>query len=98
MNLDWLSAYLIYALFTVAGTIGLGQLLHLQMGLAGIGNFGIVGFFGLGMYTYGVFLVRIPWPESWGVVGPFLHLPRGCRRDELPGRAADRVDDRQPGR
>jgi len=23
------------------------------------------------MYTYGVFLVRIPWPESWGVVGPF---------------------------
>jgi len=71
MNLDWLSAYLVYALFTVAGTIGLGQLLHLQMGLAGIGNFGIVGFFGLGMYTYGVFLVRIPWPESWGVVGPF---------------------------
>jgi len=72
MNLDWLSAYLIYALFTVAGTIGLAQLLHLQMGLAGIGNFGIVGFFGLGMYTYGVVLVRIPWPESWGVVGPFF--------------------------
>ncbi len=72
MNLDWLSAYLIYALFTVVGTIGLAQLLHLQMGLAGIGNFGIVGFFGLGMYAYGVFLVRVPWPESWGVVWPFL--------------------------
>ena len=72
MNLDWLSAYLIYALFTVAGTIGLGQLLHLQMGLAGIGNFGIVGFFGLGMYSYGVFLVRLPWPDSWGVLGPFF--------------------------
>lgn len=72
MSLDWLSAYLIYALFTVAGTIGLGQLLHLQMGLAGIGNFGIVGFFGLGMYVYGVIVVRVPWPDSMGTWLPFF--------------------------
>ncbi|MFH1329233.1 MAG: branched-chain amino acid ABC transporter permease [Actinomycetota bacterium] len=72
MSLDWLSAYLIFALFTVAGTIGLAQLLHLQMGLAGIGNFGIVGFFGLGMYACGVLQVRVPWPDSWGLIWPFL--------------------------
>lgn len=72
MGLTWLSAYLIYALFTVSGTIGMAQLLHLQMGLAGMGNFGIVGFFGLGMYTCGVVMVRVPWPEAWGQFWPFL--------------------------
>ncbi|MBN2113382.1 MAG: branched-chain amino acid ABC transporter permease [Acidimicrobiia bacterium] len=72
MSIDWLSAYLIYALFTVAGTVGLAQLLHLQMGLAGIGNFGIVGFFGLGMYAWGVFQVRIPWPDALGDWGSFF--------------------------
>jgi len=72
MTLDWLSAYLIFAVFTVVVTIGLAQLLHLQMGLAGIGNFGIVGFFGLGMYACGVLQVRLPWPDSWGLVWPFL--------------------------
>ncbi len=72
MSLDWLSSYLIYALFTVIGVIGLAQLLHLQMGLAGIGNFGIVGFYGLGMYVFGVVQVRVPWPESWGLLWPFL--------------------------
>jgi len=72
MTLDWLSAYLIFALFTVTVTIGLALLLHLQMGLAGIGNFGIVGFFGLGMYACGVMQVRVPWPDSWGILWPFL--------------------------
>jgi branched-chain amino acid transport system permease protein len=72
MSLDWLSSYLVYALFTVVATIGLAQLLHLQMGLAGIGNFGIVGFYGLGMYVFGSVQVRVPWPESWGLVLPFL--------------------------
>ncbi|MBM3695144.1 MAG: branched-chain amino acid ABC transporter permease [Actinobacteria bacterium] len=72
MSLDWLSAFLIYALFTVAGTVGMAQFLHLQMGLAGIGNFGIVGFFGLGMYTYGVFIRRIPWPDAMGDILPFV--------------------------
>ena len=72
MSLDWLSAYLIYALFTVIGIIGLAQLLHLQMGLAGIGNFGIVGFYAVGMYVFGVVQVRVPWPEAWGLVWPFL--------------------------
>jgi branched-chain amino acid transport system permease protein len=72
MSLDWISAYLIYALFAVIGVIALAQLLHLQMGLAGIGNFGIVGFFGLGMYACGVLQVRVPWPESWGLLWPLL--------------------------
>ena len=72
MSLDWLSAYLIYALFAVVGMIALAQLLHLQMGLAGIGNFGIVGFFALGMYSCGVLQVRVPWPDSWGLLWPFL--------------------------
>jgi branched-chain amino acid transport system permease protein len=70
MNLDWLSAYLIFGLFSVVMVIGLGLLLHLQMGLAGIPNFGIVGFWGLGMYAFGVAFVKIDWP--WGSPWSFL--------------------------
>ncbi len=70
MILDWLSAFLIFGLFFVVMMIGLALLLHLQMGLAGIGNFGVVGFWGLGMYAFGVLWVRVDWPfaEPW----PFL--------------------------
>jgi len=70
MNFDWLSAYLIFGLFTVVMVIGLALLLHLQMGLVGIPNFGIVGFWGLGMYVFGVMLVKIDWP--WAAPWPFL--------------------------
>jgi branched-chain amino acid transport system permease protein len=38
--------------------VALATLLHLQFGVTGIVNFGVVGFFGLGMYTFGVFLVQ----------------------------------------
>ncbi len=67
MNLDWLDAFLVYGLFSVMMVIGLGLLLHLQLGLARIANFGIVGFWGLGMYSFGVLFVRVDWPfgEIW---------------------------------
>jgi branched-chain amino acid transport system permease protein len=63
-------AYLIFGAFTVVMFIGLALLLHMQMGLTGIGNFGVVGFWGLGMYGFGVLLIKVPWP--WGPPWPFL--------------------------
>jgi branched-chain amino acid transport system permease protein len=70
VNLDWLDAFLISGLFFVVMVIGLGLLLHLQLGLVRIANFGVVGFWGVGMYAFGVLWVRYDWPfgEPW----PFL--------------------------
>ena len=51
-------AFLIFGAYTVVMVVGLGMLLHLQLGLAGIGNFGVVGFWGLGLYAFGVLTVR----------------------------------------
>jgi len=67
MTLDWISAFLISGLFNVVLIIGLALLLHLQLGLTRIANFGIVGFFGLGMYAFGVLYVRVDWPfgDPW---------------------------------
>lgn len=67
MNLDWLDAFLISGLFFVAMIIGLALLLHLQLGLARIANFGVVGFWGLGMYAFGVVYVKVDWPfgDPW---------------------------------
>jgi branched-chain amino acid transport system permease protein len=67
MNLDWLDAFLVSGLFEVAMVIGLALLLHLQLGLARIANFGVVGFWGIGMYTYGVLYVQVDWPfgDPW---------------------------------
>lgn len=67
MSLDWLDAFLISGLFEVVIIIGLALLLHLQLGLSRIANFGIVGFFGLGMYAFGVLYVRVDWPfgDPW---------------------------------
>jgi branched-chain amino acid transport system permease protein len=67
MSLDWLDAFLIFGLFKVMMIIGLALLLHLQLGLARIANFGVVGFWGLGMYTFGVAYMRVDWPfgEPW---------------------------------
>jgi branched-chain amino acid transport system permease protein len=72
MNLDWLSQYVVSVLILIVTTMGLALLLHLQLGLAGIVNFGIVGFYGVGMYAFAMFLVHIPWPESWGMLWPFI--------------------------
>ncbi len=60
--LGWLDAFLISGLFGVVIVTGLGLLLHLELGLARIANFGVVGFFGLGMYVFGVLYVRVDWP------------------------------------
>jgi branched-chain amino acid transport system permease protein len=67
MTLDWLDAFLISGLFEVVMIIGLALLLHLQLGLTRIANFGIVGFWGLGMYAFGVLYVRVDWPfgDPW---------------------------------
>ena len=70
MNLDWLDAFLVYGFFFVVMVIGLALLLHLQLGLARIANFGIVGFWGIGMYSFGVLFVQVDWP--FGEVWAFL--------------------------
>ena len=59
--LDWLDSFLISGLFDVVMIIGLALLLHLQLGLTRIANFGIVGFWGLGMYVFGVLYVKVDW-------------------------------------
>lgn len=55
-------AFVTFGVYTMVMIIGLALLLHLQMGLAGIGNFGVVGFWGLGMYAFGVLRVTYDWP------------------------------------
>lgn len=65
--IDWIPSFVVFGLFFVVMVIGLGLLLHLQLGLVGIANFGVVGFWGLGLYTYGVLYVRVDWPfgDPW---------------------------------
>lgn len=67
MNLDWLDTFLISGLFDVVMVTGLALLLHLQLGVTRVANFGVVGFWGLGLYTFGVAYVRVDWPfgEPW---------------------------------
>lgn len=67
MTLSWIDAFLIGGLFEVVMVIGLALLLHAQLGLARIANFGVVGFWGLGLYTFGVAYVQVEWPfgEPW---------------------------------
>ncbi len=62
-----LDAFLISGLFGVVIVTGLALLLHLQLGLTRMANFGVVGFFGLGMYVFGVLYVQVDWPfgEPW---------------------------------
>jgi branched-chain amino acid transport system permease protein len=65
--IDWIPSYIVFGLFFVMMVVGLGLLLHLQLGLVGIANFGVVGFWGLGLYAYGVLYVRVEWPfgDPW---------------------------------
>ena len=49
---------------------GLALLLHLQLGLTRIANFGVVGFWGIGMYAFGVLYAQLDWPFS----DPWLFL------------------------
>lgn len=52
-------AYLIFSLSLLLIYIGLAQMLHVQFGLLGVPNFGVVGFWGLGMYSVGVMKVQL---------------------------------------
>ena len=52
-------AYLIFSLSLLLVYVGLALALHIQFGLLGIPNFGVVGFWGLGMYAMGVFQVQL---------------------------------------
>ncbi len=67
MSLDWLDSFLVSGAFGVVEIIGLGLLLHLQIGLTRVANFGVVGFWGLGLYTFGVTYVQVDWPfgDPW---------------------------------
>ena len=51
-------AYLIFSLSLLVVYAGLAILLHIQFGTLGIPNFGVVGFWGFGMYAMGVFVVQ----------------------------------------
>ena len=65
--LDWLDSFLVTGLFGVVMIMGLALLLHLQLGLTRIANFGVVGFWGLGYYVFGVLYVQVEWPfgDPW---------------------------------
>ncbi len=65
--LDWLDAFLISGLFGVVQIIGLGLLVHLQMGLTRVANFGVAGFWGLGLYVFGILYSKVDWPfgDPW---------------------------------
>ena len=52
-------AYLIFSLSLLLIYIGLAQMLHVQFGLLGVPNFGVVGFWGFGMYAVGVMQVQL---------------------------------------
>ncbi len=54
--------YLIFSLSLMLVYIGLAQLLHVQFGMTGIPNFGVVGFWGLGLYGTGVMYVTYSMP------------------------------------
>ena len=54
--------YLIFSFSLMLVYVGLAQLLHIQFGLAGIPNFGVVGFWGLGLYGTGVLFVEFSFP------------------------------------
>ncbi len=54
--------YLLFSFSLMLVYIGLAQLLHIQFGLLGIPNFGVVGFWGLGLYGTGVLYVTYDFP------------------------------------
>jgi len=54
--------FVIFVVSSMVISVALGTLLHLQFGLTGIVNFGVVGFWGVGMYTMGVLLVDFEVP------------------------------------
>ena len=59
---QFLSGYAMYTFSSIVVFVALATLLHLQFGVTGIVNFGVVGFFGMGMYFFGVFLIQYHFP------------------------------------
>lgn len=62
-----IDAFLISGLFEMVMLIGIALLLHVQLGVTRIANFGVVGFWGVGLYTYGVLYIKVDWPfeDPW---------------------------------
>ena len=65
-------AYFIFVFSAIVIYISLANLLHLQFGLTGIVNFGVVGFWGLGMYGTTVLIVQYELPFLVAVVAATL--------------------------
>lgn len=57
-----LSGYIIFALTFLVIYIALATILHVQATLTGITNFGIVGFWGLGMYSFALLQLKLNVP------------------------------------
>lgn len=59
-------AYLQFVLSNMAILVALATLLHLQFGQTGIVNFGVVGFWGVGLYATGILVVDggLPFPVA----------------------------------
>ncbi len=55
-------SYLIFILSSMVVLVALATLLHLQFGLTGIVNFGVAGFWGVGLYAFGILMVRLNMP------------------------------------
>ncbi|MEM9710474.1 MAG: branched-chain amino acid ABC transporter permease [Pseudomonadota bacterium] len=64
--------YLIFSFSLMLIYIGLAQLLHVQFGLIGIPNFGVVGFWGLGLYGTGVLYVNADFPLIPAIIAASL--------------------------
>ena len=86
---DWFDAFLITGLFEVVMVIGLALLLHLQLGLTRIANFGVVGFWGLGMYAFGVLYVEGRLAVRGPLAVPGLRRCRDAHRRGSPASSSD---------
>lgn len=57
-----LSSYMIYSLTFVVIFSALAVILHMQFSMTGVVNFGLVGFWGLGMYLFSLFSLTLNMP------------------------------------
>lgn len=57
-----LTPFVIFVLSTMVIVIALAALLHIEFGLTGIVNFGVAGFWGLGMYGIAVLMIEFELP------------------------------------
>jgi len=63
-----LSGYMIYSLSFLLIYIALATILHLQFSITGIVNFGIVGFWGFGMYIFALLQLKLGMPFVLAIV------------------------------